>query len=358
MIRSLKRALQPYFTDVSVLFQLPKGYEVLQSPQNLPPIFNGGGMVVAYGVLKGKAVSKKIIVCTATLRGNTLGAKVEHKVPFILDSSTAAPSMPVIHHLAAKALITDWESEQKEKKSIVDLSIESCVISSHTAFIAIDEESSEPVSGTMKTYDILPHQDVYLNAMAFYTAPGGGGGRGWIKRKKAPSQKAQMCISPPQGPLSHHSADYRLAIVSAGLDMGDISVPPPPLPQHCGESIALLCSSRPQSAGKATDKLADLITAQQLNGSWTLDASLAQLIGKSLSNLESACPIDRKGVGATGATVWATVLALSLLRSRYSSQQEEWELIVMKAESWLKKQSLPPGYTLEQLFQVAEDQFL
>ena len=135
-----------------------------------------------------------------------------------------------------------------------------------------------------------------------------------------------------------------------GLDLDDISVPPPPLPQRYGESITLLRASRPQSAGKVTDKLADLITAQQLNGSWTLDASLAQLIGKSLSDLESACPIDRKGVGAT---VWATVLAVSLLRSRYSSQQEEWELIVMKAESWLKKQSLPPGYTLEQLFQVA-----
>ena len=67
---------------------------------------------------------------------------------------TAAQDLPVIHHLAAKDLIKDWESEQKEKKSIVDLSIESCVISSYTAFIAIDEESSEPVSGAMKTYDI------------------------------------------------------------------------------------------------------------------------------------------------------------------------------------------------------------
>ena len=56
-------------------------------------------------------------------------------------------------YLAAKALITDWESEQKEKKSIVNLNIESCVISSHTAFITIDEESSEPISGAMKTYD-------------------------------------------------------------------------------------------------------------------------------------------------------------------------------------------------------------
>ena len=334
MIRSLKRALQPAITDVSILFQLPKGYEVLQSPQNLPPIFNGEKLV-AYGVLKGKAASKKIIECTATLRGNTLGAKVEHNVRFILDSSTAAPSMPVIHHLAAKALITDWENEQKEKKSIVDLSIESCVTSSHTAFIAIDDESSEPVSGTMKAYDILPHQDI-----ALYEGVWRGVGHGGKKRKRR--MLATKC--------TRHSAPCANTAPMWGLSFRQMSYHPPP-PKHYKSDAAYIDDPSPKSTGKVTDMLADLITAQQLNGSWTLDASHAQLIGKSLSDLESACPIDRKGVGAT---MWATVLAVSLLRSRYSSQQEEWELIVMKAESWLKKQSLPPGYTLEQLFQAAQ----
>ena len=153
MIHSLKCALQPAITDVSVLFQVPKEYEVLQSPHNLPLIFNGEKLVV-YAVLKSKEGSTKKMDCTAILKGNMVGEKQEHKVPFTLDSSATAPSLPVVHHLAAKALIADWESEYKEKKSIVDLSIKSSVISSHTAFIAIDEESSEPVSGAMKTYDI------------------------------------------------------------------------------------------------------------------------------------------------------------------------------------------------------------
>ena len=104
---------------------------------------------------------------------------------------------------------------------------------------------------------------------------------------------------------------------------------------------------------KFADNLVDLATAQQLNGSWELTSSFAQLIGKPLSDLEAACPIGREGVGAA---VWATVLAVSLLRSRYSSQQDEWELIAMKAESWLKKQSLPPGTTLEKFFQDAQKQ--
>ena len=109
--------------------------------------------MVAYAVIHSKA-PLKASKCKAVLKGKLLGAKQKFKVPFVLDSSAAAPSLPVVHHLAAKALITDWETEEKEKKSIVDLSIESSVISSHTAFIAIDEESSEPVSGSMKTYNL------------------------------------------------------------------------------------------------------------------------------------------------------------------------------------------------------------
>ena len=168
MIRSLKQALQPAITDVSVEFLVPKKCEVTQSPKNLPPIFNGEKLVM-YATFKSKK-PLKVDKRAATLKGNMLGATVEHKVPFVLDSSAAEPSLPVIHHFAAKALITDWETEEKEKKSIVNLSVESSVISSHTAFIAIDEESSKPVSGSMKTYDLQAGYERYLRSYGF----GGG----------------------------------------------------------------------------------------------------------------------------------------------------------------------------------------
>jgi len=45
---------------------------------------------------------------------------------------------------------------------------------------------------------------------------------------------------------------------------------------------------------------------------------------------------------------------LSLLRVKYSSQQEEWELVAMKAESWVKRQTLPAGVCLEDLYKAAE----
>ena len=379
MIRSLKRALQPAITDVSVLFQVPKEYEVLQSPHNLPPIFNGEKLVV-YGVLKSKGRSKKTD-CTAVLKGNMVGEKQEHKVPFTLDSSAATPSLPVVHHLAAKALIADWESEYKEKKSIVDLSIESSVISSHTAFIAIDEESSEPVSGAMKTYDIsaMPLRQSQMPVMrmsmgAAMPLSKMRRGRSAPKAKKLDiavrsadsSASKGRVLSARSRPASEEQWE---GMASLGMPLrssfggGGGGPPPPPLsrgaggppPPPPGAPVPYPSSycNLTVTDRVSTDPLTSLITAQQVNGSWALNASLAQLMGKSLQDLESACPIEMEEV----AGVWATVLAVSLLRARYSSQQDEWELIAMKAESWLKKQSLPPGCTLEQLFQAAQKLF-
>ena len=339
MIRSLKRALQPAITDVSVEFLVPKECEVTQSPQNIPPIFNAEKLVV-YATFKSKK-PLKVEECAAILKGNMLGATVEHKVPFVLDSSAAEPSLPVIHHLAAKALITDWETEEKEKKSIVDLSVESSVISSHTAFIAIDEESSEPVSGSMKTYDLQARYERHLFGVFHCAASApmkksrGAGPIGMFKKGMKMGKKVAAPLSAPR------SAPHSLG--DSDEDEDCFAPPPPSAPGSFG-------GGGPPSA-KPVDTLDNLISAQQLDGSWELTSSFAQLIGKPLSDLEAACPIGREGVGAA---VWATVLAVSLLRSRYSSQQDEWELIAMKAESWLKKQSLPPGTTLEKLFEDAQ----
>ena len=369
VILSLKRALQPAVTEVSVVFQVPKEYEVVQCPASLPPIFNGEKLV-SYAVLKTRKPPKKAVSCTAILKGNMLGKKQEHTIPFTIDGSVPAPSLPVIHHLAAKALITDLEIEGKEKKSIVDLSIESSVISSHTAFIAIDEESSEPVSGALKTYDVQTQMPTFgsvalggaLRSASKPKARGskGGGGRSLLsrgvfkgnRRHKAvdmgmPQSFAQFQSAPPAPKSAPRYANLSMCAGS----------PPPAMASadnyYCAPDL-LMCEGPPPPATALASTLEDLITAQKVDGSWVLTSSFAQLVGKSLSDLEAVCPIERKGAGAT---VWATVLAVSLLRARYSSQQEEWELIAMKAESWLKKQTLPSGYTLEQLFQAAQKQF-
>ena len=99
---------------------------------------------------------------------------------------------------------------------------------------------------------------------------------------------------------------------------------------------------------KTSDTLTSIITAQQADGSWKLNSTVTQLLAIPQNEVEKACPVK------CIASIWATVLILTLLKKKYSSQQDEWELIAMKAESWVKKQSLPSGLTIKELYSAAE----
>ena len=152
VISSLKKALQPSITDVDLKFSVPKGIEVLQAPNKIPPVFNGEKLVL-YGWLKGG--SGKSGHCSAVLRGKMLGSDVKHEIDFQLDDKSLSSDMPIVHQLAAKSLIQDWESEKDKKKAaIIKLSIESSVVSSYTSYIAVDEEQDKPIEGAIKTYDL------------------------------------------------------------------------------------------------------------------------------------------------------------------------------------------------------------
>ena len=94
--------------------------------------------------------------------------------------------------------------------------------------------------------------------------------------------------------------------------------------------------------------LSGLITLQAAEGYWSLDTGLASIIGHSLSDLKSASPSGCSDV------VWGTLLAIVLLKSRFSSQHDEWELVAMKAEMWLQGQVLPPGSSISSLKETAK----
>ena len=94
--------------------------------------------------------------------------------------------------------------------------------------------------------------------------------------------------------------------------------------------------------------LSKLVTLQAAEGYWSLDTSLASIIGRSLSDLKGASPSGCSDV------VWGTLLAIVLLESQFSSQHDEWELVAMKAEMWLQGQVLPPGSFVSSLKETAK----
>ena len=376
VIRSLKRALQPAVTDVSLEFKVDGKAEVLQSPRSLPPIFSGEKLV-AYGVLKTKSDQ---ITGKATLKGKLLGSMISHSLPFASKpSSGEVSSVQTIHHLAAKALLKDWQREGKGKGEIVKLSIETSVISSHTAFIAIDEENSKPIEGALKTWDVQTNYAERLMgfampmSMSFGASPaprgGGGGGMNVMmmkKRNAAPRIMEKRCVAasgPPPPPMM--------------MSLSAAAGPPPPpsksiqnemlssdASESSDEEEGMVLNSAPmrKAAPKPSKQkpipittpevtLSSIIAAQQADGSWKMNQVLARFLGKTLQDVEAACPTDCKGMVAT---VWATLLILELLQTKYVDEQDEWELVGMKAESWTKKQSLPGGVTLTEMQTAAQ----
>jgi hypothetical protein len=358
---------------------------VQQSPQNLPAIYNGEKMV-AYGIItvKGSPMDQDI-TGRAVLKGNILGKKIEYSVPFTLNAvSTSPPSLPTVHHLAAKALIKDWQDQDKNKEEIVKLSIESSVISSHTAFIAVDEETNEPVAGAMKTWGITARfmQTIGLRRHK-QTARRSTGGKAprrhlmpernvqgaGTKKKAAVKKKAapRKSIAVPKkytadsAPFAARSQSY-----SRSRSRSHSSSPRCRLSRsrsrdgrhsrsHSRDRRRSRSHSRsrrrsrspvPKSRSSTVD-LYGIIAGQQANGSWSLNTAMACI----QAAIKDDCPIECEGIVAT---VWATILILTLLRKKYSSQQDEWELIAMKAESWIKKQALPSGVTVQDLYTAAE----
>ena len=383
MISSLKRALQPSVTDLKAEFKLAAGgYEILQAPAKLPTIFNGDKAVV-YGIVRsaGKKALDSAVEGTATLRGMILGQTIEYSIPFripqpVSEEETGPLAMPMVHHLAAKNLLKDWEAgeaveqlKSPTKEAIIKLSIDSSVVSAHTAYVAVDEDQDEPIEGAIQTWDVAAVMAQQEMGHGYHFAGGGGGhggafgggGHALVRKKR---KTAAFSGPPPSKQLATQAYEQRMTLVHESVQRCG-SLPPPshniamtscynymPSADSYGGPPVRMMGGLPQRLGIKipSDKLSALISLQQAEGLWQLDATLAGVFSKSLPELEGACPVGCQG---DVRRVWATVLALAYLEACLSGQREEWELVATKAEFWLEGQSLPAGTTLQALKEAA-----
>ncbi|TDH15147.1 hypothetical protein EPR50_G00028070 [Perca flavescens] len=83
------------------------------------------------------------------------------------------------------------------------------------------------------------------------------------------------------------------------------------------------------------DPLLQLVSLQKASGCWVLDPALAAALGKTTREVEKPKP------ASVNQEVWGTILALIWLHGFKMDAQEEWELLAMKAVSWLRAQNAP-----------------
>ena len=114
MISSLRCALQPAVTDLSIKFDMTPSFKVYQAPEEVPTLFSGDKVVI-YGIMKKrKSASDQSLQGgvngIATLTGQILSKPVEFQITFEIPPPSDFQSsfgMLIVHHLASKFLICE-----------------------------------------------------------------------------------------------------------------------------------------------------------------------------------------------------------------------------------------------------------
>ncbi|XP_069819428.1 von Willebrand factor A domain-containing protein 5A-like [Dendropsophus ebraccatus] len=347
VLRALKCSLQPTVKNVSLTWSLPSGIEAVLLSKVPTAIFQGQKSIV-YAQLKGKVETEaEGEVC---LQYNFKDELLKNAIRFPLKVEKV--ERPTIHRLAAKSLISELESgkdskSEEVKKRILETSLQSRVISSLTAFVAVNKDTKTPVDGPPIRRDIpapgfmgFMHSGGRPVAMACCSMP-------MSKMRCAP-----MMMRSSAAPVMAYNSAMPHA-VGSGRSFG--SSAPKKLSQR-GGGPTLSHDECYDDAGELPDAMSvpsqeesscvRLISLQNADGSWNLGPEFSAVLGISQPDISSKNPQQNMDL------VWATVLAVIWLHASCLDQREEWELLEGKAISWLKAKA---GSSLDQFVRAGNE---
>ncbi|XP_061536809.1 von Willebrand factor A domain-containing protein 5A-like isoform X2 [Phycodurus eques] len=305
VMQSLQFALQPAVEDISVTWDLPKGVSVTPLSPPLTNIFQGQRSLI-YAQLTGQS-SEETDDCV-TVKYSLAGHLFQSKLGFTLQPTEDTGL--TVHRLGARTLIRGLETKETEKdgevkKKVVDVSIQSGVSSSFTAFIAINKGSREAIQGP------LLHRRIPVGRLC------------------STSQRASSAMFCALGPPAKVEKGRRGLFMKKSAFCNLKSVADP---IFCG---GVACNSAESSIEKPPDPLLQLVSLQKASGCWELNPALAAVLHKTNKQVEQTKPAKVNG------NVWATVLALVWLHGLKLDAQVEWKLLARKAVSWLVAQNAP-----------------
>ncbi|XP_051813573.1 von Willebrand factor A domain-containing protein 5A-like isoform X24 [Acanthochromis polyacanthus] len=320
VMQSLRFALQPAVEDISVTWDLPTGVSVTVLSPPITSIFQGQRSLI-YGQLTGK--SSEATEGSVTVKYSLAGRPSQSQLHFSL--KPAEDTGLTVHRLAARTLIRSLEMEDRElrgrqdggmKEKVVQLSVQSGVSSCFTAFIAVNKTDGKVIQGPLVRRNV-PRPKLR-----------GGGGM---------SRMAMVCAAPASFGMDLNQTCVRKAVAPNKKKKGLPSYSP-----FRGGNLLGMFRSKQETQKEATtpkqtprDPFMQLVSLQKASGCWTLDPHLAAALGKTREEVEKSKP------ATVNSEVWATILALIWLHGFKMDAKEEWELLAMKAASWLRAQNAP-----------------
>ncbi|XP_056467192.1 von Willebrand factor A domain-containing protein 5A-like isoform X2 [Gadus chalcogrammus] len=318
VMQSLRFALQPAVVDISVTWDVPAGVSVTTLTPPITNLFQGQRSLI-YAQLTGES-SGDAEGCV-TVKYSLAEHPTQNQLNFSLkpteDTGLTA------HRLGARTLIRSLEVEANEpgdlsdqvkaKEKVVEVSVQSGVSSSLTAFIAVNKGNGEALQGPLLRRNV-PAPRMKMGQMSAQMA----------QQRQMQQMPMAMAMPISRGgspmPLFANRSNIMAYSLSAGMvemdsadyeDPQDLAIPAP------------------------RDPMLQLISLQRASGSWLLESALAAVFRRTLKDVESATPVS------VSPEVWATVLAVIWLHGFNNDAQEEWEFLAMKAVSWLHGEKVP-----------------
>ncbi|XP_078140368.1 von Willebrand factor A domain-containing protein 5A-like [Centroberyx gerrardi] len=321
VMQSLRFALQPAVVDISVTWDLPKGVSVTPLSPSITTLFHGQRSLL-YAQLTGESsgATEGCVTVNYSLAGHPSKNQIHFSLKPTEDTGLT------VHRLGARTLIRSLEMEEREhrgqqnggvKEKVVELSVQSGVSSAFTAFIAVNKGSGEAVKGPLLHRNVptpMRYKSCFRQLGCSIAAP----------RRMMSNSVVIGCPGRVKKYGRFGAVHRRRCGSNASLEFN-------------GNSPMSLCASEdPQpSLMPPREPLLQLISLQKASGSWVLEPALATVLGKTSEEVEKPKP------ASVNQEVWATILALIWLHGFKMEAREEWELLAMKAVSWLHTQKAP-----------------
>uniref|UniRef100_A0A8D2ZFD7 von Willebrand factor A domain-containing protein 5A-like n=1 Tax=Scophthalmus maximus TaxID=52904 RepID=A0A8D2ZFD7_SCOMX len=273
VMQSLRFALQPAVEDVSVTWSVPKGVSVTVLSPPITAIFQGQRSLI-YAQLSGQ--SSAAAEGCVTVKYSLAAHPSQNQLRFSLKPAAA----------------------KEKKKKVVELSVQSGVSSSFTAFIAVRKGDGEPSKGPLQRRNVPTPRECLFTTVHML-----------------------QCV------FSFLPPEYRV------LDLASL--------EKNNNTLNLFIEDL-----DTFNPLLQLVSLQKASGCWLLHPALAAALGKTSEETEKTKP-------SANQDVWATILALIWLHGVKLDAKEEWELLAMKATSWLRAQKVTappnPGVHVDQM---------
>ncbi|XP_015668992.1 von Willebrand factor A domain-containing protein 5A [Protobothrops mucrosquamatus] len=308
-LQSLKKALQPAVTGISVNWELPSGLKATLVGSGPQVIFQGQRCLI-YAQIQGQLQASGSMEGAAVVRYNFKNETSTETTKFSLQLEKT-DRLPV-HRLAAQALLKELEEDKEkvEEKQLLALetSLSSGVVCSQTAYVGVNTELGKPIQGPLLHRNV-PFRCLMAAPLACCMASGSAPKYPWEnilhKRSAAKLDDAAYFGAMSSSQVLRQASSQRARAV----------------PQMVVEGSRTKEEESP---------LLKLVSLQNADGSWPHGPTLATILDLSEAEISSKAPAN------VASDIWATVLAVLWLHLNAAEQKDEWELLEGKAVHWLQ----------------------